>query len=89
MLILRYPDPHEPPALLDVRLRWFFEQRDGRTVPVLKFDRGRRELTREVWLDFEVGGAHLVATTQRDVDVVREALGADVRVRLEAAPDGQ
>ena len=78
MLSLVFPTADDSPTgSADVRLRWFFEARDGRPVPVLKFDRGRRELSREGWEGFEAAGARLVATSARDRDVAAEALSID------------
>jgi hypothetical protein len=75
MLSLIFPTAEDSPTgAAEVRVRWFFEPRDGRTVPVLRYDRGRRELSREGWEGFEAAGARLVATSTRDRDVAAEAL---------------
>lgn len=81
-MAIRMTFPHaidSPTGQPEVRLRYGFHKRDGRTVPTLTYRHGRAtELTREAWAGYVQANAVITADTDRERAIVSEALGIDI-----------
>jgi hypothetical protein len=73
---MRFPNPLDSPTgRAEVRLRWGMHRRDGATVPVMTYRAATAiELTREAWAGYREAGVTIEADTDREKQIVREAL---------------
>lgn len=78
MIALLFPNPDDSPTRRSpLRIRYAFDQVDGRTVPVLRYGHGTGALTADAWRGYQAAGAQLQADTDRERQVLREVLGDD------------
>ena len=76
MIRIDFPTAADSPTgQTPVRIRFRMERRGGATVPVLTYQHGAAELTREAWAGFQAAGATIAAESDRERAIVAEALG--------------
>lgn len=88
MIRMHFPNAADSPTLrTPVRVRYALErQGDGRTVPVLRYAHGTMTLTPGAWAGFQAAGASITASSPREAQVLREALGSSACVAIEREP---
>lgn len=76
---LAFPAPDDSPlGRSPLSVRYVIERgRNGDPLPVLRFDRGRRQLTRDAWQGYRQAGASITADSDREASIVRQVLGAN------------
>lgn len=74
---MTFPNPADSPTgNAVVRVRYSVTNPGPRAVVSLRYAHGTRALTRDAWAGFAAGGATIWTDSDRERQIVREALGA-------------